>query len=367
MLRLLCLLILFTASAWANPQEIQVSSTPTTLKIGVILPLSGGWASWGQRIREGIELSKDRFRNPIEFSFDDEGTCEAKKGILAARKFFFEDIKILVVGCVATIKALLPEAKKRGVVIFAAGLLDRESFNRGAMVVSLATQVGTEAIAQAKYIEGQSYKSVAFIRPQEAFGEELVSVLNAELNQRKIKVLFDDNDSFSTNDFTASILKIKRDKPEVIIINLGESQQLAFMKALRESGSTVPVLSTYGLESNSTSSENVKSLEGITYTYPFNSASESSNKLSFDRSFAQKFGEDKKPNANVYFVSDGLSFLDHALNKCAGTDTSCIFDHFIKLGSIEGLSGAVTFRNDGSTDRPYKIKRVVNGKFTWLK
>lgn len=366
MLKLFVLLILITSSAWADSSSLQLATTKVSLKIGVILPLTGGWANWGQRIRQGIELSKTHLRHPVEFLFDDEGTCEAKKGLQAARNFFSKDIDILIIGCVATTKVLIQEAQRRGVLIFSAGMLDRESFSKGAMVVSFATQVGMEAVYQAKYIERQGYKSAAFVRPQEAFGEELAAVLKTELGSKGIKIVFDDSDSFSTNDFGVPVLKILRDKPEVVVINLGESQQLAFIKKLRESGSTVPVLSTYGLESNMTSSANIKSLEGVTYTYPFNSAVESPDKLNFDREFSRQFGADATPNANVYFVSDGLTFFDRAIDQCGNTKTSCLYKYFTSLGAVEGLAGTVTFRPDGSTDRPYKIKRVVNGNFTWL-
>lgn len=354
--------LLISCERITTADEAQISP----IKIGVILPLTGDWASWGQRIQQGLELSKEYLKHSIEFEFEDEGVCEPKKGVQAARRLLSERIDILIIGCVATTRAFLKESKQHDVLIFSAGLLDSESFNQGAMVVNFATQVGTQAIYQAKYIEQQEYRSVAIVRPQEPFGEELANILKRALEDRKIKVLFDDSDSYSTNDFGSVVVKIIRDKPDLVVINLGEAQELAFIKKLRESGSTVPILSTDGLESNNTSQHNLKMLEGITYTYPFSSALEDPTKLNFDRDFSNKYGTETKPNANVYFVHDGLTLLDNAFTKCGTSNTKCIFSYFTALGKVAGLSGDVTFKENGSTDRPYRIKRVVGGKFIWL-
>jgi branched-chain amino acid transport system substrate-binding protein len=364
MLRWIVSLMIIVSPCLAETAAAIHSNPP--VKIGVILPLTGSWANWGERIRQGLELSNQQLGDRFELIFQDEGVCEPSKGIQAAHFLFSKGVKILVIGCVATTRALIPEMRHLGVLAFSAGLLDRESFQGGAMVVNFATQVGTEAQYQAAYIEKQGYKSIGLVRPQEPFGEELASVLKSELARRGIKVLFDDNDTFSTNDFGATALKVIQKKPELVVINLGEAQELAFMRKLQELGSRIPVFSTYGLESNCSDLSTLKLLEGVSYTYPYNAAAESRDKIKFDRDFSARFGAKSLPNISAYFARDGLVRLDKALVKCSAADTKCIFGYFTGLGRVEGISGTVEYKPDGSSDRPYRIKRVVNGQFTWL-
>jgi|GEM_PF-1645036 len=369
---LTCFLLILLGSALPSSAD-QESTKPARadqadpIKIGVIIPLTGGWAAWGEKIQQALELTKEKLNHKVEFVYQDEGFCEAAKGVSAAHALFTQGIRIFIIGCVATTTALIPESKRNGMLIFSAGMLVRNSFTSGAQVVNFAGQGGTEAEYLAAYIRTQGYRTAAIVHPQEPFGLELAEVLQAELEKLKVDILFSDSDSFASNDFRPLALKIVQRKPDVLVMNLGESQQHALVRRLNELGRNVPILSTYGLESNITSPENIKILEGITYTYPFNSNDRSAEKLDFDALFAQRYGKNALPNANGYFAYDGLRNLDRALDNCAANDTGCIFRYFTGLGKVNGISGDVEYRADGSTQRPYIIKRVIDGKFVVLK
>jgi ABC-type branched-subunit amino acid transport system substrate-binding protein len=58
----------------------------TSIPIGVILPLSGEFASWGEGIRRAIELYAERGDSKFKFVFEDEGNCEARSSVAAYRK-----------------------------------------------------------------------------------------------------------------------------------------------------------------------------------------------------------------------------------------------------------------------------------------
>ncbi len=362
----LLLILLVCLCSWKVPTvaaEGQPADKVTT--IGVIIPLTGGWSSWGEKIRQSLELGQPQLQHKVEFIFEDEGNCEVVKGLTAAQSILAKGAKTLIVGCVSTTQALLGEAKRKDLLLISAGLLIRKSYATEARVLNFATQVGTEAKYLAEYIKKQGYMSVAIIRANESFGEELGAVLTDNLKKLDIKVVFDDSDAYTTNDFKPAVLNIKRLKPDILIINLDEAKQSALIKALTEAKVQIPLLSSYGLESNIQDPNSIKYLEGVTYTYPVNISEKSPEKLKFDQDFSARYNG-SIPNANSYFVYDGMQIFDQALGSCSAEDTACLHNFFTTRGEVVGISGQFKFNADGSNDRPYKIKRVVNGKFTWL-
>jgi ABC-type branched-subunit amino acid transport system substrate-binding protein len=89
-------------------------------------------------------------------------------------------------------------------------------------------------------------------------------------------------------------------------------------------------------------------------------------KAEFDRKFAERFGPHAKPGANSYFIYDGLTIVHQALQSCASEDVECVNRYFRSLKEFDGVAGKVSFQPDGSNLRPYGIKAVRRGAFTWL-
>ncbi len=67
---LLLLAIFCTSLAFAEPT-----------KVGAILPLSSDYASWGDRVRIGLETANELHGNKFSIVFEDEGACEAQKAL----------------------------------------------------------------------------------------------------------------------------------------------------------------------------------------------------------------------------------------------------------------------------------------------
>ena len=332
----------------------------TPVKIGVALPLTGEFATWGERIRQGFTLALEDVHHRIELDYQDEANCDAKASLSAVKKFSSVDnTKIWIMGCLAGTKAAGPLAKRGNALMLSTGLLDDEVYTLGYPVINLATQISTEAKFLAAHIQSRGLKKAAILHWPDAFGEEFGRALKEQFSQRSIESSYVES-SIMGSDFRSIIEKIRISHADFIVSQLGDAQIQIFMKQMKELGMTLPVFSSYVVETNNAPTD---ILNGIEYAYPLNSSEGSPEKNKFDMRFESRFGG--APSANTYFAYDGLLLLDKAFDACQSSDTKCVLS-FITKNARSGISGEVTYKSDGSSVRPYGIKKIENSKFIWL-
>lgn len=333
-----------------------------TIKIGFITPLTGPFADWGESIKNGFDLALEDTKHKITADYQDSA-CEPQQTVNIARKFFdIDDIKIVIgPGCVTGLRAIAPIAEEKNALLFSTGLLDDQVFEEYDSVINLATQISTEADYMAKYLKSNNIKKVAVIHGTNYFGQEYGKRLPEALNKQEIKVTSIHPTDLTLEDFRTVILKIMKDNPDAIFIHQGEIQIGLFAKQLKELGYSTPIYSYYAVESSSVIESGGNALEGLIYTFPYNSAESSSKKQDLEKRYQEKYNE--VPTATSFFVYDGILLIDKAFDKCDAKDTKCIKSFFIQLGSYEGISGNMLFESDGSLNREFKIKTIKGGEF----
>jgi len=350
---------------------IALAATPhksSSIEIGFIAPLTGAYAEWGNRLKNGFLLALDDTKNQFKPDIHDGGNCEPRKAVSAAQKLLSHDkIKIIVgPGCLSNLKAIASIASQHGAVLFSTGLLDDDAIRNSSNVISWATEISVESKYLAKYIASKRFESIAVVHSADAFGEEFRNRLPEALSSNGVEASPIERVLLEDSDFRSLISRLTRSKPDAIFLNLGESQLATFAKQLRSVGSEIPLFSGYPAESDTTLKIGGAAVEGLTYTYQLTGQEDSEARVRFDRAYKKRFGEDASPSASSYFVYDGMMQLDKALEICAATDSKCLLSHFHKLGTVNGISGLMKYAPDGSNQRPYGIKRIEKGEFIWI-
>ncbi len=332
------------------------------VRIGVALPLTGEYGTWGERVRQGLLLAQEDTKHRFSFNFQDEANCDARATLSAVHTFLSVDnTKILFMGCLAGTKAAAPVAAREGAILFSTGLLDDEVYAKRYPVINLATQLSTESRYLAAHIRSTGMKKVALLRWPDAFGEEFARSLKDELQRFNIEVPMDESTSTMGADYRSILLRVKQSGADALATNLGDAQIRNLMRQVRDNQLKLRIFSNYVVETNTAPAT---LLNGVEYTYPVNAADESEEKRRFDTRFKERFGGEA-PSANSYFAYDGLRILDDALQHCLPSEPGCVRAVILK-SKRAGLSGQVSFQPDGSNERPYGIKRIENGKFVWL-
>lgn len=360
---IVCLLI--TLGVWYGLNR--VPNPKEGIRIGLVAPLTGPFADWGRTIEEGMRLALQDTQHEFIVSYQDSACDPQQTVTVASQMIYREDVKIIVgPGCVTGLRAIAPIAEKNDVLLFSTGLLDDEIFEEHKNVLNLASQISTEAKYLAQYLSNQEIKSTAIVHGTNAFGREYGIRLPIFLKSYGIELVIVEPTDLGFKDFKSVILKLMNTKPEVIFIHQGEIQTGIFVKQLRELGYSIPVYGYYATEGQSVLEAGGEALDGMLYTYPVNSAEDSLEKKEFEMRYAREFGEDKIPSATSFFVYDGMMLLDRAMDECQFDDTQCVIDFFKGYGDFVGLSGNMRFQEDGSITRPFGIKMIEQGEFTWV-
>ena len=354
------ILILFAASAAPLAAE-----TKLPIKVGVITPMTGEFASWGEGIRRSIELFTKSRTGTFSFVFEDEGNCQAKEAVSAYRKLSAQGIHFMILGCLSGTKAILPIAKKDSVLLFSAGLLDDEVFKQTDQLINLATQISTESISLAQRVHARGLDRVAIIHWIDDFANEFATTLAKALTRNGISVVANEGVDPKERDYRSLLIRLKKSNPGAICFNIGQDQQEILLRQISELGIKVPIFSNYVFE-NPAALKMAALASEVEYSFPVGSAEGATAKETFDQEYTSHFGPGNTPTPNSYFVWDGLLLLENARAKCGSTDPSCVANYFRSVEQFSGVSGIVSFHADGSNDRPYGIKKVVNNQFVWL-
>ncbi len=345
-------------------------SKAAAVKIGVILPLTGGYAEWALHVRQGMEMAQHKAKHVFEFIYEDEGPCDAPARSLSAMKKLasIDKVHIIISGCLSGTKVLGPVAKQQGLLLLSPGLLDREVLSHQYPLINLATEISGEARYLSTLLADSGAKKVASIRVSDAFAEEFSQTVTENLEKLGVALVLNEQVSSSMQDFRSLLARIKSSGADSLLINsLGKEQQISLMRQLSQLKLSIQVFGNYMIEGNAASEEERKWFEGVRYTYPVNSSAESTEKVSFDKRYAEEYPSSKQPIANTYFTYDGLLLLDVALNFCEQSDKACLKAKLANGEKHRGISGDMTINSDGSNNRPYGFKVVKNGRFEWLK
>jgi branched-chain amino acid transport system substrate-binding protein len=360
------LIVIFALIFGLIPDPAAAEAPRSATRIGVILPLTGEYASWSQSIRRAFELIAPQFQKRFSFQFEDEGNCEPARTVSVFQKLKSSGIKFIFVGCLSGTKAILPIANRSEVLLLSLGLVDDAAFQQTTKLINLATQLSTESGYLARHILNRNFKKVAIIHWEDAFSDEFARTLKNSLEKGGAGPVSEHAVQSADNDFRAILLRIKEEKPDAICTNVGEQQQAVLLRQIRQSGITIPVLSNYPFEAEPTLAVGGPFVEGVEYSFPLNSAENNPEKIAFDKEFSKQFGDDAKPTPNSYFARDGVILLNNAFSQCSSEDPECVSKYFRSLTNFNGFSGAVSFLPNGSNIRPYGIKKVDQGKFVWL-
>ena len=348
----------------AFPQEGQNTEA---VHIGFIAPLTGPFPQWGETILRGMKLAVEDTETTFFVEYQDDG-CSPQQGVSIGRQMLdIQKIKIIIgPGCNDVFNPLAPIADQHGALLISTGLLDDSIFEGHSSVINFATQISREGEYLAAYFKTVGYKRVALLYANNEDGNETAKRFPGALEMRGVSLVDVQTTTFESTDFRTDIVKILQTNPDAIFIHQAETQIGIFLKQLREQGSTIPVYAVYSAESNDTKSAAGSAYEGLYYTFPVNSSEDSAELASFKARYAAAYGADQIPSASSMFVYDGMMILDKALAECEQNDTRCIKKFFYEFGVYNGISGEMRFNEDGSIVRPFGIKRVINGEYTWI-
>jgi len=346
------LLLLFVITLVLNSPS---HAEPSPLKIGVIAPLSGPLAEYGQALRNGIDLAKNDIpgiSQNCEFKFEDS-KYDPKTALSALQKLAGDDVKVIYNWGNPTSAAVSPLAERLKMAMFV--LSTDPLVSKGSNRVVRFSNSGVEYGAKlAQAIKKAGFRRVGIVRAENDY---LNSILDGLKNAAPPDLSIEELASYlpSDTDFRSSITKIRSKKLDAIGVFLLSGQISVFYRQLGEQHLKVPTFGTDFFESTSEIKASGSLIDGAFFA---NNAVD----LEFQGTYLKQFGNDFQ----IIHAANGYDFAELLCRDLPSKRAALSPDNILELVktvSSTGKLGSYAYVNkDGDKHfaSPIVIRQIVD-------
>ncbi len=331
--------------------------------LGVILPLSGELAPFGEKIRNGVELALGEFdRNKFKVIYEDTRGAGGKEAVSAYQKLRSIDKANIIIGPFGPEQtlALAPLADKDKVPVLAVSLCD-ERFLPHASVFCTYPAIDTGVFTASPYLEKLGIDSIALFTMNGEIGlvlEDALKEVAADHGAVIVGVEKVSPFSSSERDFRTTLVKLMQKNPEAIYIGSTPEEGHVALKQLYELGykgyrfaqldSSEEKLDEYGV-----------AMEGV--YFPGYISPNYNSKFSSD--YEKKFG-----TAPDLYAALGHSSTHYLLDKLASDNwqSEDISAELVSKTDLETAIPGFTFTKDRQVSIPQVVFRYFQGEFNEL-
>jgi len=337
-----------------------------TLKIGLMCPLTGSWASEGQDMKQILELLADQVNNAggllgrdVEIVVGDDGG-DPRTAALAAQRLATQD----VAGVIGTYGSSITEASQN---IYAAAEIIQIA--NGSTAIRL-TEKGLKYFFRTcprddeqgrvavETILGQGYEKVAILHDNTTYAKGLADEANGRLEDEDAEVVFFDALTPGEQDYNTILSKIKATKPDVVFFTGYYPEAGMLLRQKMEMGWDVPFIG--GDANNNPDLVKIagkKAAQGFYFlSPPVPQDLPTKEAQEFLSAYEERY--DSTPGSIwAVLAGDGFRVLVKAIEETASTDSDKIADYLHnELQGFSGLTGTISFNDKG--DRVGDVYRV---------
>jgi len=341
------------------------------IHIGVVMPMSGSLASYGQTTYEGIEFAntlQPKLKNGDTLKLvlvDNKG--DKVESATATTRLISSDKVVGILGAITstnTAQIIAIADKKQIPVIapvatndklteqrtYASRVCFTDSF-QGAVVANYASKDLKFKTAVVIVDQAQVYSlglSKAFTEAFTANGGKVIKELKVNSGDK---------------DFKAVVSQIKGSNPDFIFLPIYHAEASMITRQAKQIGLAKPFLSGDSVANQTFIDLGGDSVEGHMFTDFFDySAPPTRRSKDFIAAYEKKTGK-KEINSFVTLGADTYNVMVDAMNRCDNpSDSVCINDKIKKTVNFEGVSGFISIDKNGNATRSAVIKVITNGK-----
>lgn len=220
------------------------------IKIGLMCPLTGKWASEGQDMKNIVSLLADQWNkspaamgNTISLVVEDDAG-DPRSAALAAQKLASAG----VVAIIGTYGSAVTEASQNivdeaGIVQIATGSTSVRLTEKGLKsFFRTCPRDDDQGRAAAERIAKSSYKSVALLHDNSSYAKGLAQETRDALKAKNINVVFYDALTPGERDYTAILTKLKAANPDLVFFTGYYPETGMLLRQKAEMGWTVPMM-----------------------------------------------------------------------------------------------------------------------------
>ena len=242
-----------------------------TIKIGVIVPLTGGASSYGEGWQRGVELAKEQIlsqygEKSLELIYQDSQLSPAETTKAAQKLINIDEVKAIIIGTSSETLAAAPIAETNKILLMTTAT-SPDVTNAGDYIFRINPSDLYQGKNLVEIVLDQGYDKIAILTVQNDYGIGITNVFKDEIEQMDGEVLT--TEQFlpeGTTDFRTQLNKIKSKNPDAILIIGHENHYLLILKQLKELNIDLPLFSTEAFKSQSVLDGAGDLAEGVIFT-----------------------------------------------------------------------------------------------------
>lgn len=337
-----------------------------TIKIGYIGPLTGNAASYGQDVKNGIELYFKQ--NPtiegkaVEVIYED-GACNGQSAANAAQKLINVDgVQVILGGqCSGETLAAAPIAEQNKVLLLSALSSSPEVTTAGDYVFrNYPSDAKVSETLVADILEND-YQAIAVLAEQTDYAQAFSKAIAAQLKERgeEDRLVLQESYAVDNTDFRTLLTKVEEKEADVLV-SLAQSPAINgfTVKQMKEVGLDIQVYGTDTIDGPDFFNTAKDAAEGVRQVVVAEDPSR--------KGYAEFVAKIPAPEASPAFPAfgyDAAAIVAMAIEK-VGYDATAIKDYFNNEMSIyEGVASDIDFDENGDNLVPASVKVAKDGKF----
>lgn len=344
---LVALLHLSAAAAWAEP----VPPPPTKMKIGILAPLTGEAASYGEQYRDGLLLgnSDGRFELVIE-----DTQFESRTAAAAIRKLLDVDkVQALASFGGATCETINREAQARRIVHLAAGCNVGAFDNPDSFNFRLATNDRLTATTLVGYLERHSLRRLALVYIDNPWGTGLANHVATAAQKQGVEIV--ERAAFVPQnlDFRSVLVRLRAARPDALFFASLPNITPVLLRQLDDLKISIPRFSNISVENPAVVRLAGPLADGIMYVG-----------VKSDPTSRAKYAEfyEHYPAGNP-FVGLGYDTINLLRATATTTDPHAALQ---QTHGASGIFGSYTFDRSGEVHFEYEIRQIKDGTYVPL-
>jgi len=351
----------------------QTKKWPKEIKIGAVLPLTGDAALYGQNIKKGIDLATAEINQKggihggrITVKYEDS-KANPTEGVSAFNQLVdIYGVPAVIGDAVSSVTlAIAPIADRKKVVVLSPLSSAPAITQAGDFIFrNVPSDLFGGRVAAYFAARDRGWKSLAILYVNNDFGNGLKEVFSKWVELLGSKIVASEAYEQSSTDFRTQLIKIKQANPDAIFL-IGYREAPQILIQAKELGVKSYFLGTGLLEDPKVIDLAKQASEGVFFTQlQYTPDSPGSDVKRFVDNFKNKYGS--KADIIAAYGYDAMKVLAFAMEKSDLSSEKIKYELY-KVKDFKGITGEISFDENGDVIQPMGVKIIQNGEFTWYK
>lgn len=332
----------------------------STIKIGVVQPLTGAFAASGTDVVEGAKIAADQINasggvlgKKIELVIEDQKSNPTEAAAAAEKLIVRDKVPVLMGASSSTATlAVMPKLMEYKVPMLVETSSSSKITTAGnPYIFRIAPPSEVEAAVFGKIVGKVGIKKADFLAVNNDWGRGTAEEFGKTLKSKGIAVGLTEYMDPSAVDMTAQLTKFKTSGADTVFVTAAVEQLSLVLKQAEEVGLKVRLISTGGSQNPDQLIKNAGNAANGTWHLVFFApwSPEATPNPAAAKSFVEEWNKRKLPFGGLtssFRGYDGIRAIAEAITIAGKDDPEAIRAAFWKV-DIKGLNGPIKFEKDG--------------------